>query len=139
MRAFFHKTLSFFSIVLLALAMTACSAGGTPEKVAEKFISSMYQGDVDTVLSLIHFPEEEKNKPGTENMLRGKLQMMVAEAQEKSSEMGGIQSIKAESVEYSDNNAQARVQVKVVFKKDNKEINDSIRLVKDGNQWKVRL
>ncbi|MBO7081802.1 MAG: hypothetical protein J6V99_07210 [Neisseriaceae bacterium] len=37
MRAFFHKTLSFFSIVLLALAMTACSAGGTPEKVAEKF------------------------------------------------------------------------------------------------------
>ena len=53
------KIASLFLIFATILMLSACSAS-KPEDVAKEFVEASYKGDADKMLSLIHFPEEEK-------------------------------------------------------------------------------
>lgn len=133
----FNKILSFFSLLFLSLALTACG-GGSPEKVAQQFYTATYKGDIDTVMKLIYIPASEK-KPGVEEMMKGKLMMMIGEAKKQADAKGGVKKVSAEKAQYNSDKTNATVNVTVVFK--NKEqVSEDVKLVKDEKkQWKVNL
>ena len=133
----FKKILSFFSMFVLAFALSACG-GGSPEKVAEKFYTAIYKGDIDTIMASIYIPEKEK-KPGVEEMMKGKLMMMIGEAKKQADAKGGVKKVSAEKAQYNSDKTNATVNVTVVFK--NKEqVSEDVKLVKDEKkQWKVNL
>lgn len=133
-----QKVFLFFYTIITVLLLTAC-LGNSPEKTAEKFMRAVYSGDAQTVIDMIYIEEENKNKVGMEEMLRGKLKIMVDEAHTKAQKLGGVKSVKAEKATYNNNNQQAKVAVRIVFKQDNKEIIESVKLIKDKKEWKVNM
>lgn len=137
MRTVLHKISLFFSMLFVSFALTACGGGG-PEKVAEKFYAAIYKGDIDTVMSSLYIPANEK-KPGVEEMMKGKLMMMIGEAKKQADSKGGVKKVSAEKARYNSDKTNATVNVTVVFK--NKEqASEDVKLVKDEKkQWKVNL
>ncbi|MBQ9682523.1 MAG: DUF4878 domain-containing protein [Neisseriaceae bacterium] len=137
MRALWHKISLFLSMLFMAFALSACG-GGSPEKVAEKFYAAIYKGDIDTVMSSLYIPASEK-KPGVEEMMKGKLMMMIGEAKKQADAKGGVKKVSAEKAQYNSDKTNATVNVTVVFK--NKEqVSEDVKLVKDEKkQWKVNL
>lgn len=137
MRALWHKISLFLSMLFMAFALSACG-GGSPEKVAEKFYAAIYKGDIDTVMSSLYIPASEK-KPGVEEMMKGKLMMMIGEAKKQADAKGGVKKVSAQKAQYNSDKTNATVNVTVVFK--NKEqVSEDVKLVKDEKkQWKVNL
>ncbi|MBP3221228.1 MAG: DUF4878 domain-containing protein [Neisseriaceae bacterium] len=134
----FNKILSFFSLLFLSLALTACG-GGSPEKVAQQFYTATYKGDIDTVMKLIYIPASEK-KPGVEDMMKGKLTMIIGEAKQQADGKGGVKKIATEKAQYNSDKTQATVKVTVTFKKDNEQVSENVKMIKDEKkQWKVNL
>lgn len=149
-----RKILSFFSIFLLACALSACGSD-TPEKVAEKYVAAVYKGDVDTMVKLVYIPPE-KQDAGTEDMLRGKLQMMVGEAKKKAERLGGVTKITAGPARYangspffatetfsdpsqlSGDDIQAGLLVTVVFKEGEPQ-QKHVTLIKVKDTWKIKI
>ena len=129
-----NKFSSFFSMLLVTLAMTACF-GSSPERTAEKFLAAAYKGDVETVISLVDMNEEH----GMEEMMAGKLKMMVKDAQTEANKLGGVKKIVVESTKYSDDKQRASVNVLIIFRKDNFEKRDDVSLIKKQDTWKVRI
>ena len=132
----FKKILSFFSMFVLAFALTACGGSG-PAKVAEKFERAAYAGDIDTVMSVIYFDDNDK-KNGTEDVMRGKLSMMLVELKKQSDAKGGVKNIKTEKAQYNSDKTRATVNVTVTFK-DKTEVTEDLSLVKAKKGWKVKL
>ena len=129
-----NKFSSFFSMLLVTLAMTACF-GSSPERTAEKFLAAAYKGDVETVISLVDMNEEH----GMEEMMAGKMKMMVEQSRNKANELGGVKKIVVESTKYSEDKQRAEVKVLVVFRKDNFEKREELSLVKKQDTWKVSI
>ena len=129
-----NKFSSFISMLLVTIAMTACF-GSSPERSAEKFFAAAYKGDVETVISLVDMNEEH----GMEEMMTGKLKMMVKDAQTEANKLGGVKKIVVESTKYSDDKQRASVNVLIIFRKDNFEKRDDVSLVKKQDTWKVRI
>lgn len=137
MRALWHKISLFLSMLFMAFALSACG-GGSPEKVAEKFYAAIYKGDIDTIMASIYIPEKEK-KPGVEEMMKGKLMMMIGEAKKQADSKGGVKKVSAEKAQYNSDKTNATVNVTVVFK-NNEQVSEDVKLVKDEKkQWKVNL
>lgn len=132
----FKKILSFFSMFVLAFALTACGGSG-PAKVAEKFERAAYAGDIDTVMSVIYFDDNDK-KNGTEDMMRGKLSMMLVELKKQSDAKGGVKKVKTEKAQYNSDKTHATVNVTVTFK-DKTEVTEDLSLMKTKKGWKVKL
>ena len=132
----FKKILSFFTMFVLAFALTACGGGG-PAKVAEKFERAAYAGDIDTVMSVIYLEDNDK-KNGTEDMMRGKLTMMLVELKKQSDAKGGVKNIKTEKAQYNSDKTRATVNVTVTFK-DKTEVTEDLSLMKTKKGWKVKL
>ena len=137
MRALWHKISLFLSMLFMAFALSACG-GGSPEKVAEKFYAAIYKGDIDTVMSSLYIPASEK-KPGVEEMMKGKLMMMIGEAKKQADAKGGLKKVSAAKAQYNSDKTNATVSVTVVFK-NNEQVSEDVKLVKDEKkQWKVNL
>lgn len=131
----FKKITSFFYVLFLTLALTACG-GNSPEKVAEKFMSYFYNGEIDKAFELMYIPESAQ-KDGSAEMVKGKLTMMMGEVKKEIDKNGGIKSITAETAQYSADKTKATVMVKVIFAKNLPEQKEKVNLRKDGSNWKV--
>ncbi|MFD1244876.1 DUF4878 domain-containing protein [Paralysiella testudinis] len=126
--------------LLMAFSLAACGSGGSsPEKVAERYVELVYKGDADGVLKLIVLKPEERDKPGVEDMLRGKIKAMMAKAQEKADKAGGVKDITAAPANYSEDKQRAAVQVTVTFKKSDTPDVARIRLFHTDDGWKINL
>ena len=130
-----NKFFSFFSMLLVTIAMTACF-GSSPERTAEKFLAAAYKGDLETVTSLVDMNEEHV---GMEEMMTGKLKMMVEQSRNKANELGGVKKVVAESARYSEDKKRAEVKVLVIFRKDDFEKREEVSLVKKQDTWKVSI
>ncbi|MBR7002374.1 MAG: DUF4878 domain-containing protein [Neisseriaceae bacterium] len=136
MRTLWHKISLFLSMLFMAFALSACGGSG-PAKVAEKFERAAYAGDIDTVMSVIYFDDNDK-KNGTEDMMRGKLSMMLVELKKQSDAKGGVKNIKTEKAQYNSDKTRATVNVTVTFK-DKTEVTEDLSLMKTKKGWKVKL
>ena len=76
MKKFFGVFICLFFSVILA----ACGGGGSPEAAAKKYVQAVYNGDADTVISMIYIAEKDKKEAGLQEMLSGKIKVIVAEA-----------------------------------------------------------
>ncbi|MBR6026180.1 MAG: DUF4878 domain-containing protein [Neisseriaceae bacterium] len=133
-----QKIFLFFYTIITVFLLTACLPN-SPEKIAEKFMRAVYSGDSQTVIDMVYIEEENKNKVGMEEMLRGKLKIMVDDAHDKAQKRGGVKSVKSDKAEYSNNNQQAKVKVHVIFNQNNEEIIEDVKLIKDKKVWKINM
>lgn len=133
MKKFFGVFICLFFSVILA----ACGGGGSPEAAAKKYVQAVYNGDADTVISMIYVEEKDKKDADLQNMLSGKIKEGVAGAKKMANETGGISNIAVEEPKYSQDKNSANVVVKVQFK--NLEIPTimELHLVKTNDGWMV--
>ena len=129
------KLVSTFTVSLL---LAACS-GKSPEDTAKKFVSEIYNGNADAVVAMVHLDDADKQKPGVQEMLSGKIKAGVAEQKALAEKQGGVESITAEpaAIDPADSN---RANVSVTTKvKNGKTDTDRVRLINVDGTWKIRL
>lgn len=129
------KLVSTFAVSLL---LAACSAK-SPEDTAQKFVSEIYNGNADAVVAMVHLDDADKQKPGVQEMLSGKIKASVAEQKALAEKQGGVESITAEpaAIDPADSN-RANVSVTTKFK-NGKTDTDRVRLINVDGTWKIRL
>lgn len=129
------KLVSTFAVSLL---LAACS-GKSPEDTAKKFVSEIYNGNADAVVAMVHLDDADKQKPGVQEMLSGKIKAGVAEQKALAEKQGGVESITAEpaTIDPADSN-RANVSVTTKFK-NGKTDTDRVRLINVDGTWKIRL
>ena len=129
------KLVSTFAVSLL---LAACSAK-SPEDTAKKFVSELYNGNADAVVAMVHLDDADKQKPGVQEMLSGKIKAGVAEQKALAEKQGGVESITAEpaAIDPADSN-RANVSVTPKFK-NGKSDTDRVRLINVDGTWKIRL
>ena len=133
------KIASLFLIFATVLMLSACSAS-KPEDVAKEFVEASYKGDADKMLSLIHFPEEEKAKPGVEEMVSGKIKGAAGKAKERAERKGGVKEVTVLESKMDEANGLGMVKIQTTFKNDGSESEkDSVKLIKSDDKWQVRL
>ena len=88
---------------------------------------------------MVHLDDADKQKPGVQEMLSGKIKAGVAEQKAFAEQQGGVESITAEpaAIDPKDNN-RANVNVKTQFKS-GKTHPDRVRLISVDGTWKIRL
>lgn len=129
------KLVSTFAVSLL---LAACS-GKSPEDTAKKFVSEIYNGNADAVVAMVHLDDADKQKPGVQEMLSGKIKAGVAEQKALAEKQGGVESVTAEpaAIDPADSN-RANVSVTTKFK-NGKTDTDRVRLINVDGTWKIRL
>ena len=129
------KLVSTFAVSLL---LAACSAK-SPEDTAKKYVSEIYNGNTDAVVAMIHLDDANKQNPGMQEMLSGKIKVAVAEQKAFAEQQGGVESITAEpaAIDPADSN-RANVNVKTQFKS-GKTHTDWVGLINVDGTWKIRL
>ena len=128
------KLVSTFAVSLL---LAACS-GKSPEDTAKKYVSEIYNGNTDAVVAMIHLDDANKQNPGMQEMLSGKIKVAVAEQKAFAEQQGGVESITAEpaAIDPADSN-RANVNVKTQFKS-GKTHTDWVGLINVDGTWKIR-
>ena len=126
-------------VCVAALLLTACSAS-KPEDVATSFVDASFKGDADKMLAMIYFPEEEKAKPGVEDMVSGKIKDAASKAKERAERKGGIKDVTVLEAQMDEANGQGMVKVQTTFKNDGSESEtDRVKLIRSNDKWKVRI
>lgn len=131
------KLFQFFICLFVSIILAACGGGGSPEAAAKKYVQAIYNGDADTVISMIYIAEKDKKEAGLQEMLSGKIKAIVAEAKKKANENGGVSNIVVEEPKYSQDKNSADVVVKVQFKNLENPIPTELHLVKTDGDWKI--
>ena len=92
------------------------------------------------MLSLIHFPEEEKAKPGVEEMVSGKIKGAAGKAKERAERKGGVKEVTVLESKMDEANGLGMVKIQTTFKNDGSESEkDNVKLIKSNDKWQVRL
>lgn len=131
------KLFDFFICLFVSVILAGCGGGGSPEAAAKKYVQAIYNGDADTVISMIYIAEKDKKEAGLQEMLSGKIKAIVAKAKEKANENGGVSNIVVEEPKYSQDKNSADVVVKVKFKNLENPIPTELHLVKTDGGWKI--
>ncbi|PXZ07603.1 hypothetical protein DKK70_07075 [Gilliamella apicola] len=129
----------YIGILFFTLLAVACSSGeSSPEKVAEKYVSAMYNGDADTIIKMINIPDSEKSSQ-VSMMIKGKLQDSVTRAKTYAENHGGVDKVEYQPTKYlNDDKTLAVVEMNVVFK-DSKNKNEKLKLIKVDGNWFIEL
>lgn len=128
-------------IALCSLVLIACSAigGSQPEDVANSYIESAYQGDVDKMLAIIYIPKSDKDN-GMQEIVTGKVKQAVAHAQEEADRKGGFKEVVVDSTNTDDANGTSTVHVTAKFKNEGSESKKhQVRLIRSDDKWKVKF
>lgn len=125
-------------ILLSAALLIACSAGNTPEKVAQQYINAVLSNDIDGVMDTLYIPADAVE--GQDALVRGKLTMLLAETSTRAISLGGVKDISYSKTEYNDDKTRASLVATIRYKKDGaSEKRENISLVKAEKGWKVSL
>lgn len=119
----------------LALGLTACFGGGSPFSVVKDFYAAVLQGDADKAITFLALKQVSANEM---QLVKPKVQMIVAQGKSKTDANGGLDAIELLQENISEDGEQAKVEVKVLFK-NGKSSNESFKLVKEDGAWKIRL
>ena len=133
MKKFFGVFICLFFSVILA----ACGGGGSPEAAAKKYVQAVYNGDADTVISMIYMEEKDKKDADLHNLLSGKIKEGVTRSKKMADKNGGISNIAVEEPKYEQDKNSANVVVKVQFKNLENPTIIELHLVKTNDGWMV--
>ena len=127
-------------LALMTGLLVACG-GGTddPANVAETFFKELLQGDTAKAVDLIYLPPEAQQNGMSEKDVKDKLTLMFSSAKAKLDKQGGIDSIKAGNVSYT-NSDKTEATVEITIKlKNGAENKDTIAVIKTDKGWKVNM
>lgn len=136
MKKILHTLIFALGLGLLA----ACgNSADNPEKVAETFFKEMLEGDSGKAVDLIYLPPEMQQQGVKEEDVKGKLGMMFAAIREEVAKQGGIDSIKADGVQYTNaDKTEATVDITIKPKNGDGET-ETIPLIKTDKGWKLNM
>lgn len=135
------------SALLAACALVACSnSGNTPQAAAKQFFEAMAKGDADTVMKLMHMPDMQKEmgddkekQEAMQEMMRGKMKMMVQGTKEDTEKKGGLAEIITSEPTYTDDDKKhAEIALTMKFKNGEEE-KSKVRLISTEEGWKILL
>ena len=127
------------SLCAVLMIVSCDNSSSTPESVAKAYVEAFFNGNADKVISLIYIPDDAKNDPGAKDMMSGKIKQGVMKAKEKASKDGGVKNITVEKAQYSEDKQTAEVPVTVTFKGDAPAYNETIKVIKTDDGWKLKL
>lgn len=134
------KIITTLSTLCFSAFLVACSAASKPEDVAKDYVKAAYDGNAEKMLSYIYVPEEVKSKPGTEEMVQGKIKAGAAKAKEEASRKGGVKEISILDNQIDEGNGQGQVTVETQFKNEGSTASkDRVKLIKNDDKWKVNI
>lgn len=125
-------TLAFGAVALL---FVACGSS-EPKDVAITFVENVYKGESDDLLKYVYLFEKDKNTAGVKEMVEGKLKAAAEKAAQKAKDAGGLKSIEVISEEIKEDTA--TINLRVNFGNGNED-SERVRLIKDKDEWKVKL
>lgn len=135
-----RKVFAIFMAVFLGLTLAACGkSAATPENVAVEFMTNIWKGKTDALVEQIYLSEADKAKPGINEMVSGKLQMIAGQAKAQAEAQGGVASVSVIDKQVDEAGGTAIVQVETKFKQGTKTDTSKVKLRKDGDVWKVKL
>ena len=127
-----------FMILCVMGLMVSCggSSGGgnTPEKVAEKYVETLYKGDLDGVMKYMSKEEqaEMKNAKKEELEMAKFFMMAIAEKNKGASEFKALE----EETVLSEDTESATVKVKVT--NGDRTSTEKVKLIKEDGKWVVK-
>lgn len=125
-------------LLFTALLLIACSANSTPEKAAKSYIDAVLANDVEGVMNTLYIPADAAD--GHDELVRGKLTMLLAETSTRAISMGGVKDISYSAAEYNDDKTRAQLVATIHYKKEDAPVKrEHIALVKTDSGWKVSL
>lgn len=126
-------------LLVVAVAMCACSGGNTPSAVAEKAMKCIIDEDYEGYVDLIYMNEKAEMDKEKLDEQKKQYAAMLKEKMTKSAEKRGkkMKSAKAQSEEISENGEKATVTMLVKYDNDTEETDDiKLRKDKTGN-WRI--
>lgn len=124
--------------LLTAAFLIACSANSTPEKAAKNYIDAVLANDIEGVMNTLYIPADAAE--GHEDLVRGKLTMLLAETSTRAISMGGVKDISYSKAEYNADKTRANLVATIHYKKEDAPVKrENIALVKTDNGWKISL
>lgn len=133
---------SFFLVCLMVFSLAACGmSSSSPEAVAKQYVEAGLAGDVDTMMELLYFSDDDRDTEGVEDIIRGKLTMSVAGMKQKVEAKGGVDSVTVEdaNIREGDSGKRARVKVLVQYGNESDPSGEWVNLRQTDNGWKVEL
>ena len=130
-----RKCLTWVLASGLAVGLSACSGGGSPESVVKKFYDAVAAGDVDKAVECIALESVAANEM---MMAKAKIQMVVATGQAKIDANSGLSKVEVLKQDLSEDGNSASLQVQVTFKNDIKDVS-RVKAVKEKGGWKIKL
>lgn len=125
-------------LLFTALLLIACSANSTPEKAAKSYIDAVLANDVEGVMNTLYIPADAAD--GHDELVRGKLTMLLAETSTRAISMGGVKDISYSAAEYNNDKTRAQLVATIHYKKEDAPVKrEHIALVKTDSGWKVSL
>ena len=134
------KWLQTMALAIGSALLVACGGGADePAKVAESFFQEMFSGDAGKAIELVYLPPEAMQAGMNEEQVKGKLTLMFSAMQEEIKKQGGVDSVKAGEVTYTNSDKTAAT-VKVTIKPKNGEAStEEIPLIKTDKGWKINM
>lgn len=125
-------------MLLTAAFLIACSAGNSPEKVAQKYVDAVLANDIDGVMNTLEIPADAGKEQ--QAMIRGKLSMMLAENSSRAIRFGGVKDVSYSKPEYNQDETRASLVATIRYKEDSAPTKrENITLSKTEKGWKVSL
>lgn len=123
----------------MSLGFLAACGGGSddPGKVAEAFYKEILEGDGTKAMDYLLLPANTP-KNISEADLKNKMGMMFAAIQESVKQEGGLESVKAEKVDYNADKTQATVTL-TLKTKNGQPRTETVPLTKTDKGWKLDM
>lgn len=133
-----HTLRSILCILLLSSTLTACTTNPLTQAnkkmavrhAATQAVLALFQNDTGTVFKHIHFAQNEADKK------RSRIKKRAHTAHQYAQKMGGVASVRAGDVRYSDKHKRAKVQVTAKFK-NGSTMTKAVYLRHIDNRWLV--
>ena len=126
-----------FLVLLTAMWLIACTAD-SPQKVADSYMKAVLNNDIDAVMATLYFDGGVPKKQ--QEMVRGKLAMVVEESSAKAQSLGGVKKISYSDTEYNQDKSRAKLVATVLYKnKDAAKTIERLNLIKTAKGWKISL
>jgi hypothetical protein len=129
----FARRFFILCLSLCALTLAGCSAP-SPENTVEKYYKAVAANHVDEAVSCFSLSDVKESDDLT--AVKGKLQMIVGDHHSKIQKKGGLDSIATRTLKQENNSAEVEATVKF---KNGETKKETIRLSKDGSDWKLVL
>ncbi|GGZ75533.1 hypothetical protein GCM10007161_03150 [Ignatzschineria indica] len=132
----------FFTALIVALVVTACSADkDSPEGAVRQFVEMFATGDASNWTNVVYIPDEANTPEEAlgKAVVQEKLSLLAEEGKNYYDSQGGLKDITFDNVEYNKSKTEATVLFQVHYKNGTSEDPEEIETMKGKEGWRVKF